>query len=104
MKRFMFLSIGVLCLSLAALVGFHIGSRSAIAQTDDFVAGYRVMPYGVGGTGLHFVMLSNGDVYSRHDSASEPWTGSAPRYLGNFWESTVPVAPSTIGGVKAKYR
>jgi hypothetical protein len=32
MKRFMFVSIGVLCLMVSALIGFYIGSESAQAQ------------------------------------------------------------------------
>ena len=31
MKRFMFLSIGVMCLAVSALVGFHVGNRTAQA-------------------------------------------------------------------------
>ncbi len=38
MKRFMYLSIGVLCLMLAALIGFHLGQRSAHAQSDTITA------------------------------------------------------------------
>lgn len=37
MKRFMQLSIGVLCLLIAALIGFHLGSRTAVAEPDSVV-------------------------------------------------------------------
>ena len=43
MKRFMYLSIGVLALMLAALTGFHMGNRAAHAQATDPVPGYRVV-------------------------------------------------------------
>ena len=44
MKRFMYLSIGVLCLMLAALIGFHIGNGAAIAQQDVISArGFQVI-------------------------------------------------------------
>jgi len=45
MKRFMYLSIGVLCLALSALIGFHLGSSEVTAQVDpsaDIVATYSV--------------------------------------------------------------
>jgi hypothetical protein len=38
MIRFMHLSIGVLCLSLATLIGFHTGQRSAQAQSETITA------------------------------------------------------------------
>jgi hypothetical protein len=34
MKRLMYLSISILCLSVAALIGFYIGSESAQAQAE----------------------------------------------------------------------
>ena len=34
MKRFMYLSIGVLCLSVSALIGFHVGSSNVQAGPD----------------------------------------------------------------------
>jgi len=50
MKRFMYLSIGVLCLSLSALVGSHIGNRTAEAvlssptrNFDTGIVAYRVV-------------------------------------------------------------
>ena len=33
MKRFMYLSIGVMCLMLSAAIGFHMGNRDARAQS-----------------------------------------------------------------------
>ena len=41
-KRFMYISIGVLCLMVSALIGFHIGSQSAIAQAPEPITGYRI--------------------------------------------------------------
>ena len=34
MKRFMYASIGILCLSLSALIGFHIGSNTVHAKAS----------------------------------------------------------------------
>ena len=33
-KRFALVSFGVLCLTLSALIGFHLGSRSAVAESE----------------------------------------------------------------------
>jgi hypothetical protein len=38
MKRFMFASIGVLCLALSVLIGYHVGSRAALAQSETITA------------------------------------------------------------------
>ncbi len=40
MKRFMYLSVGVFCLALATLIGFHIGQGTAGAQG---MTGFRVL-------------------------------------------------------------
>lgn len=45
MKRFMYASIGLLCLSLSALIGFHIGSRSASATVTTEPVGNIVAMY-----------------------------------------------------------
>ena len=107
MKRFMYFSVSVLCLALAALVGFHIGNQPATAQ---------VAPASVVGTfGTlynHVVLLANGDVYYRDATDLGCEVGhmcyqnqSPATYVGNFWGGQpVPTAPSTLGGVKAKYR
>jgi len=98
MKRFMYLSIGLLCLSLSALIGFHVGSRTAEAQPE-MVSGTHQFRDNV-----WTVMLSNGDVYINNyhpilDKFEEP-----ARYLGNFWNGDpVQTDQGTWGGVKGKY-
>jgi len=97
MKRFMFLSIGVLCLAIAALIGFYIGSESARAQAPGVVVGY-------GWSGMVATtedvpvtaMLDNGDVYANVTNSVKTYqVGEGSRtfrafkdpaiYLGNFW-------------------
>jgi len=99
----MYFSIGVLCLSIAALIGFHLGSHAAQAQAQDGVPGYRVTMVNAGSS-FHYVMLANGDVYMRqHDAYRNSWSSDLVS-VGNFWSSPVATSQSTIGGVKAKYR
>ena len=106
MKRFMYLSIGLLCLSVSALIGFHFGSRTAEAQAPDAVTGYSM---GVDGDfRVHYVMLSNGDVYANHnhESLSHPkgLFAQSAEYRGNFWTGqTVQTNQESWGGVKSKY-
>jgi len=42
MKRFMYFSSSVLCLSIAVFLGFYIGSHSAQAQAPEPINGYRI--------------------------------------------------------------
>lgn len=105
MKRFMYLSIGVLCLMLAATVGYHLGSQTAQAQAPETITGYRV----VNGPSLtdHFVMLSNGDVYRQsHGSVYGTTFNTIPTKVGNFWTGqggAVPTEQKTWGAVKGQY-
>lgn len=103
MKRFVFLSIGVLCLMLSALIGFHIGSESAQAQAQP--------PQAIAGLAqwlgyMDFVMLDNGDLYWNNRGAQHVPYSAPATYLGNFWTGEmgpVPTSPNTWGGVKGKY-
>ena len=86
MQRFMFASIGLLCLSLAVLVGFHVGSRTAHAQASRTIV--STFP-----GRSHYVMLANGDVYYRSPAKHLNLPGgfhnsvwSPVGYVGNFWE------------------
>jgi hypothetical protein len=106
MKRFMYLSIGVLCLSVSALIGFHAGARTAQAQASDFQAGFRIAQLGSQGLYAYYATTA-GDVYAREiPSSGGHWDGGGTaQYLGNFFGGQpVPVSPSTLGGVKSKYR
>jgi hypothetical protein len=100
MKRFMFLSIGVLCLAVSALIGFHIGSQTAEAQTSETT--YMAVAEG---TSFHVIAIQpNGDVYRRAVVGSGWQTSDPPQFYGNYWwSSTVATQPGTWGGVKGKY-
>lgn len=115
MKRFMQFSIGTLCLAISAMVGFHLASGSAQAQSPGMVIGFAS---GVE-SGTHYVMLSNGDVYRQrtfnHGAAGSSPCDQAyslntycapPDYIGNFWSGgqPIPTSPSTLGSVKSNYR
>jgi hypothetical protein len=76
MKRFMYLSISVLCLSVSALIGSHIGTRSAQAQAPGPI-------YSDTGIVTHFAewML---------DQYGQTW------FIGSSWERTAPDVPSWL--------
>lgn len=59
-KKFALVSFGLLCLSLAALIGFDIGSQTAEAQTPGTVTGYSMVT--LDGTRVHYVVLPNGEL------------------------------------------
>lgn len=81
MKRFMQLTIGVLCLSLSALIGFHLGSRTAAAETA------KLVDCGIAVNGDQvYVTNQAGEVWVRSiDDSSYPtkFTGSVRR-LGSI--------------------
>ncbi len=97
MKRFMMFSVSVLCLAVAVLIGFHVGSQRVEAQAPADISGYRV----VSDTqyNWHCVMLPNGDVYQRQYSKGVHYWSEA-NYLGNYWDGTVSTGQSTWGDVK----
>jgi len=82
MKRFMQLSIGVLCLSLSAFIGFHIGGRAAMAETA------KPMECGIAVNGDQvYVTNQAGEVWVRSvDDANYPtkFNGSVRR-LGSIY-------------------
>jgi len=82
MKRFLYASIATLCLSIAAVIGFHIGSQSVRAQSSKTTEGGLT----VQGDQLYVCNLA-GDVWVRTlDSEGYPksWQGQ-PRYVGNIF-------------------
>ena len=110
MKRFMYLSIGVLCLAVAALIFNNLSTREVQAQ-----AGQTIVGYSCDWSLRHFVMTANGDVYvndaagpaTSPDCRNQAW-GSfncSPVYIGNFWTGTPPVltAPGTWSTIKGLY-
>lgn len=105
MKRFMFLSIGVLCLAIAALIGFYIGSQRVDAQTPAGTVFFvnRDSSTGGGGTSYYNAILPNGDVYYNVDQGGN-LNYTAAQYRGNFWGSLVSSDKSTWGAVKENYK
>jgi len=97
----MYLSIGLLCLSLSALIGFHVGHRTAQAQAPEPIAG--VMGSYQTSQMRYAVMLSNGDVYENTWHGAIGTFQEPPTYRGNFWYSEpVPTEQSTWGGIKSQ--
>jgi hypothetical protein len=104
MKRFMFLSIGVLCLAVAALIGFYIGSHQVIAQTPPQAMGFCATTYGAY---CFYMILPNGDTYSREICEVYPNVYCATKpvnYMGNYWEGATATNKSTWGGVKQDFK
>ncbi len=77
------------------------GPQPAQAQAPEPTTGYRVQITAGSTTTYHFVMLSNGDVYTR--SSNDNWSTNPPQYMGNFWGTfPVPTSNSSWGGIKGK--
>jgi hypothetical protein len=103
MKRFMFLSIGVLCLAIAVLIGFYVGSQRAEAQSSA-VIGFTT--YSLGASDYCIALLPNGDVYVRKilsDSTYRVFSTTPAYSLGNFWDGAVATDPATWSGVKGQF-
>jgi hypothetical protein len=74
-KNFFYLSLAILCLSVSALIGFHIGSTSVRAKTP----GHAIASHVFWKDEAH-VMLENGDMYRNSVIPRGPAV-----YVGNFW-------------------
>ena len=100
MKRFMYFSVSVLCLAVAALIGFYIGSNRVEAQSSSPIVGYSNW-----NANQHYVILENGDVYSRMHNyipgTGYCWYEDAPIYYGNIWDGAVSTDQSTWGDIKS---
>ena len=95
MKRFLMFSISVLCLAVAVLIGFHISSNKAEAQTEE-------IKYFFDRTSSYFTYIAitpTGDVYY-HQLIDNHGMNTAPSYVGNFWGDLVSTDQSTWGGIK----
>lgn len=85
-KRFALVSFGLLCLSLATLVGFHLGSKNARAVQPESISGWHVTQLDEKQAFYH-VLLSNGDVFVRDLRLPDGKLGDPPAtYAGNFWD------------------
>jgi hypothetical protein len=100
MKRFMFLSISVLCLAIAVLIGFYVGSQSATAQTP---AGTVFYVNTNAGYHYYYAILPNGDIYVNVGNYGNPPVAQGASYCGNFWSGQVATDKSTWGTVKGQY-
>ena len=100
MKRFMFLSIGVLCLSIAVLIGFYVGSQRADAQTP---AGTVFFVNNTQNYSCYCAILPNGDIYINVGAYGNPAVSGGAMYAGNFWGGQVSAGGATWGKVKGNY-
>ncbi len=100
MKRFMFLSIGVLCLAIAMLIGFYVGSQRVDAQTP---AGTLFFVNNTPNSSYYCAILPNGDIYVNVGAYGNPAVSDGAMYCGNFWGGQVSTDKSTWGKVKGNY-
>ena len=85
-KRFALVSFGLLCLSLAALIGFHLGSHSASAVAPEATSDWRVTQFDEDKVYYH-VLVSNGDVFVRTLTLADGQLDDPPAtFAGNFWD------------------
>ncbi|MFH0873349.1 MAG: hypothetical protein V1846_00710 [Candidatus Komeilibacteria bacterium] len=124
MKRFMYVSIGIFCLALSALIGFHIGQGTAGAHSSTF---FRVVgpeyvtigesAYQVGGTSTPIwylvpnaallpVPVSSLAYFDEIVALTDEGEGFV--YQRDGWKSLgmipggpTPVTPTTWGAIKA---
>ena len=119
----MYLSIGLLCLSLAALVGFHVGSQAVQAQacgTQIIDSSAFVELIDDGTWHSYSIVFSPYDYFTPSDDAvrvmSEDWYGGGPNHPPSqntqdaFFDNVVvteylpiPTKSSTWGMIKALY-
>ena len=53
---------------------------------------------------MHYILLSNGDMYANYSpSGAIPFSGD-PFYMGNFWGGTVSTEESAWGGIKELFK
>jgi hypothetical protein len=99
MKRFMMFSVSILCLSIAVLIGFYVGSQRAEAQTPE---GTVFFTNSYGGYFYYIALLPNGDIYINSGAGGGVAVSGSASYCGNFWSGQVSAAESTWGDVKSR--
>ena len=96
MKRFLMFSVSILCLSIAVLIGFYVGSQRVEAQAPAEVQYF----YAHEASGNYIMaILPNGDVYHNAHSGGSPFTEES-NYIGNFWTGVVATEQSSWGNIK----
>jgi len=84
MKRFMYLSISVTCLAVVVLFGHYFVCKQVEAQTN----GQFQWTIGINnGVSLHYIMLSDGNVYGNYALETQPLQLEPSINIGNFWGS-----------------
>ena len=90
MKRFFMFSVSVLCLAVAVLIGFYVGSQQVEAQ-ESAIAGFDIHFNARGDYAYMTVIMSNGDTYRRRLSTTGTNFNSSfplPQLIGNYWGET----------------
>ena len=95
MKRFMMFSVSIMCLSIAVLIGFYVGSQRVEAQAPGDAQYFYAYD---GGRHIITAILPNGDIYyNKHIEG--PFTEES-RSPGNFWTGIVASEQSSWGNIK----
>ncbi len=126
-KKFAFVSIGILCLALSALIGFHIGNQAAQAQTpalhslghNGWVLDSAGQVWNLTAANCwermpawdipvpladvkwwdNHALITQSEIAWRHDQSTGSWINCGP------WPgSPVPTSENTWGNTKEKYR
>ena len=89
MKRFMMFSVGCLCLAVAVLIGFHIGSSRVEAQ-ESAIVGFDINFNAKHTSAYMTVIMSNGDTYRRRlgTTGTNFHSSFLPQLIGNYWGET----------------
>lgn len=89
MKRFFLFSVSVLCLAVAVLIGFYVGSQRVEAQ-ESAIAGFGINFNAKHTSAYMTVIMSNGDTYRRRLShtGTNFHPSFLPQLIGNYWRET----------------
>ena len=100
MKRLMYLSVSILCLAIAALMVFYIGSHKVEAQAPADIQ-FSIEIY----SDRYFIhaFLPNGDVYYNYHDGGQLLL-SESRYIGNMFSGVIATEQSTWGDIKGQFK
>ena len=102
MKRFAYLSFGIMCTAITALTAAQFETPAAVAQGYSPVVSYEidVTPNST----HHYAILENGDIYTRHAAPGATFNYPS-EYVGNiFGDGTVPTEQKTLGNIKNEFK